>query len=116
MLVAAPSVFSKIIAGELPANIVWQDEHCMVIHDIHPQAPVHLLIIPKKPLVSLADAEASDQLLLGHLLLVASNMAKQFSIEEGFRIIANNGKGAGQTVFHLHFHLLGGRRYREAGL
>lgn len=110
------SVFSRIIQGELPANIAWQDEHCIVIHDLHPQAPVHLLVIPKKPLVSLADAQKDDQALLGHLMLVAADMARQFGIEDGFRLVANNGRAAGQTVFHLHFHVMGGRRYREAGL
>ena len=112
----AASVFSKIIAGELAADIIWQDEHCIVIHDIHPQAPVHLLVIPKKPLVSLADAQQNDQALLGHLLLIAADMARKQGIEDGFRLVANNGKAAGQTVFHLHFHVMGGRRYSEATL
>lgn len=110
------SVFTRIIEGELPADFVWQDEHCIVIKDLHPQAPVHLLVIPKKPLVNLADAEENDQALLGHLMLVAAKVAKQAGIESGFRLIANNGKSAGQTVFHLHFHVLGGRQYSEVGL
>lgn len=112
----AESIFSKIIKGELSAEIVHDDEHCIVIHDIHPQAPVHLLVIPKKPLASLADAEQHDQALLGHLMLVASKMARRHGIENGFRLVANNGKGAGQTVFHLHFHVLGGRQYQESHL
>lgn len=112
----ADSVFSRIIAGELAADRLYEDELCVVIRDIHPQAPVHLLIIPKKPLVSLADAGPGDQALLGHLLLVAADMARQHNIEQGYRLVANNGKAAGQTVFHLHFHLLGGRRYQESQL
>lgn len=110
------SVFTRIIEGELPADFVWQDEHCIVIKDRNPQAPVHLLVIPKKPLVSLADAQTNDQALLGHLMLVAGKVAKQCGIENGFRLIANNGKAAGQTVFHLHFHVLGGRPYKESSL
>ena len=110
------SVFTRIMAGELPADLVYEDEQCLVINDIYPQAPVHMLVIPRKPLVSLADAEAEDAPLLGHLLLVASKVAREAGIADGFRLIANNGRGAGQTVFHLHFHVLGGRRYTEAGL
>ncbi len=110
------SIFSQIIAGTVPADVLWQDDLCIVIRDIHPQAPVHLLVIPKKPLRSLADAQQEDQALLGHLMLIAADMAKQQGIEDGFRIIANNGKAVGQTVFHLHFHLLGGKRYREANI
>lgn len=108
------SVFSQIIAGKIPADMLWQDDLCIVIRDIQPQAPVHLLVIPKKPLRSLADAQKEDQALLGHLMLVAADMAKQQGIGDGFRLVANNGKAAGQTVFHLHFHVLGGKRYREA--
>lgn len=113
---STPSVFTRIMQGEIPADILHEDEHCIVINDIHPQAPVHMLVIPRKPLLSLAAAEESDQALLGHLMLVASRMARQRGIESGFRLVANNGKGAGQTVFHLHFHVLGGRHYAESTL
>jgi histidine triad (HIT) family protein len=112
----AVSVFTRIMQGEIPADIVFEDDHCIVINDIHPQAPVHMLVIPRKPLVSLADAEQTDRELLGHLLLVASNMAQQRGIANGFRLVANNGKGAGQTVFHLHFHVLGGKYRAESTL
>lgn len=110
------SVFSQIMEGDIPADMLYEDEHCIVINDIHPQAPVHMLVIPRKPLVSLAEAEQEDQALLGHLMIVASKMAKQRDIADGFRLIANNGKAAGQTVFHLHFHVMGGRTYSESGL
>lgn len=112
----AESVFSKIMAGEIAADIAHEDEHCIVIHDIHPQAPVHLLVIPRKPLRSMADAEQQDQPLLGHLLLIAAEMARKFGIDNGYRLVANNGKAAGQTIFHLHFHIMGGRQQKEADL
>ena len=118
------SIFSKIIAGDVPAKLLFQDEHCIVINDLHPQASVHMLVIPKKPLVSLNEAEIEDKELLGHLLLVAAKMAKNAGLENGFRLVANNGKAAGQTVFHLHFHVLGnsgsndvaGKSLAESGL
>ncbi len=111
-----PSIFSRMMSGEVAVDAVYEDEHCIVINDIHPQAPVHMLVVPRKPLKSLLDAEENDEQLLGHLMLVASKMAKQAGLEKGFRLIANNGKAAGQTVFHLHFHVLGGRAYSEASL
>ena len=110
------SVFSKIIAGEIPAEFVYEDEQCVVISDIHPQAPVHLLVIPRKPIVSLLETEESDAALLGHLMFVASKVAKEAGLGKGFRLVVNNGRAAGQTVFHLHLHVLGGRKYAEAGL
>ncbi|CAA0091923.1 Purine nucleoside phosphoramidase [BD1-7 clade bacterium] len=110
------SVFTQIINGKLPADIVHEDDQCIVIKDIHPQAPVHLLVIPRKPLLSLAEADDSDAALLGHLMLVARRVANDAGIGHGFRLIANNGAAAGQTVDHLHFHILGGRRYGEANL
>ncbi len=111
-----PSVFTRIMRGDLPADIVHEDDQCIVIKDIHPQAPVHLLVIPRKALESLAYAEAEDGALLGHLMLVAQRVAEDAGIGHGFRLIANNGVAAGQTVMHLHFHVLGGRRYGEANL
>ncbi|AQQ68307.1 histidine triad nucleotide-binding protein [Microbulbifer agarilyticus] len=110
------SVFSRIIAGELPARRLYEDEHCIVIEDRAPQAPTHLLIIPRKPLVSVADAREEDVPLLGHLMWVASQMAERLHLEDGFRLVVNNGRGAGQTVFHLHIHLLAQRKLPEAGL
>lgn len=102
--------------GEIPADILYEDDHCIVINDIHPQSPVHMLVIPRKPMASLAEAENADQSLLGHLMVVASKMARQRGIENGFRVVANNGKGAGQTIFHLHFHVLGGKAWAESTL
>lgn len=110
------SIFTRIMRGEIAGDIVYEDEHCIVLNDLHPQAPVHMLVIPRKPMVSLAQAEREDVPLLGHLMLIASKVAKDAGIETGFRLIANNGRAAGQTVFHLHFHVLGGKQYAEAGL
>jgi len=110
------TVFSRIIAGELPAERVYEDEHCIVINDLHPQAPVHVLVIPKKAMTNLNDASADDQPMLGHLLLVVPKVAAQLGIANGYRVIINNGANAGQTVFHLHLHVLGGSRRSEQSL
>lgn len=110
------SIFTRIMQGDIASDIVYQDDQCIVINDIHPQAPVHMLVIPRKPLLSLVAAEPSDAALLGHLMLVARQVAIDAGIGEGFRLIANNGASAGQTVFHLHFHVLGGQHYAEAGM
>lgn len=103
------TLFSKIIAREIPADIVYEDEHCLAFRDINPQAPTHVLLIPKQEIPRLADAQSSDQVLLGHLLLAASKVAQQLGIGDAFRLVINNGAEAGQTVFHLHLHILGGR-------
>ena len=101
------SIFSRIIDGEIPGEIVYQDDLCFAIKDIAPKAPTHLLLIPKKPIPRLMDAEADDQALLGHLMTTASKVASEAGIGDAFRLIVNNGAGAGQTVFHLHLHILG---------
>ena len=103
------TLFSKIIQGEIPADIVYEDDVCLCFKDVNPQAPIHLLLIPKKPLPRLADAAQADQSLLGHLLLKAGDIARQQGCGEAFRLVVNNGEGAGQTVFHLHLHILAGR-------
>ena len=104
-------LFCKIAAREIPANILYEDDLCMVFDDINPHAPVHLLVIPKKHITSLNDACAQDRDLLGHLLGVAARMAKEKNIDgSGFRTVINTNAEAGQTVFHLHVHVLGGRR------
>lgn len=103
------TVFAKIIRREIPAKFVHEDDRCVVVRDVDPKAPTHLLVIPKKPLVDLAGAGSEDESLLGHLLLVAAKVAKSEGIGEGFRIAINNGAKAGQSVFHLHLHVLGGR-------
>ena len=106
----AKTLFQRIIDREIPAKIEHEDDRCIVIHDIQPQAPVHLLIVPKRALVRLSEAQASDQPLLGHLLLTANAMAKKLNLAEGFRLVINNGPYGGASVPHLHVHLLGKRQ------
>ena len=103
------TLFKKIINREIPADIVYEDELSLAFKDINPQAPIHILIIPKKPIEKLSDANIEDQALLGHLMLVAGKIAEQLNLDNTFRIIINNGAGAGQSVFHLHLHLMSGR-------
>ena len=103
------TLFEKIIAREIPADIVHEDDQCIAIHDIDPQAPVHVLVIPKKPIPRIGEATPEDQALLGHLLLSAARVANQLDLGNGFRIVVNNGKDGGEAVPHLHIHLLGGR-------
>ena len=104
------TIFGKIITREIPANIVYEDEHCLAFRDINPQAPTHVLLIPKKEIPRLSDATAEDQALLGHLMVTAAKVAQQLGVGDAFRLVANNGAEAGQSVFHLHLHILGGRR------
>jgi histidine triad (HIT) family protein len=103
------TLFGKIIRREIPADIIYEDEQCLVFRDINPQAPVHVLIIPKKPIPQLGAATEADQSLLGHLLLVAKQVAEQLGLTQGYRLVINTGAHGGQTVFHLHIHLLGDR-------
>lgn len=103
------TLFEKIMAGEIPADQIHEDEHCIAIRDIDPQAPVHILVIPRKPIPRVGEASADDQALLGHLLLTAGKIARQESLRSGFRVVINNGKDGGESVPHLHVHLLGGR-------
>lgn len=104
------TIFQKIIAGQIPAKLAHEDEHCIAIHDINPQAPVHVLIIPKQLIPRIGEAAATDQPVLGHLLLTAAALAKKLGIaESGYRIVINNGRDGGETVPHLHVHLLGQR-------
>ena len=103
------TLFEKIIKREIPADIIYEDDISIVIKDINPQAPTHLLIIPKKVIPKLSDANQEDQEILGHLMLVASKIAKQLDLDDTFRMVINNGAKAGQSVFHLHLHLLSGR-------
>jgi len=110
------TIFGKIIAGDIPADKLYEDEHCIAIRDINPQAPVHVLVIPKKSIARLSDASAEDQALLGHLMLVAGKIAEQEGVSDAFRLIVNNGEGAGQTVFHLHLHIIAGREFAEGQL
>jgi histidine triad (HIT) family protein len=110
------TIFNKIINGEIPTDFVYQDDLCICIRDIAPQAPTHLLIIPRKPIARLAEAEIQDQALLGHLMLVAGEIARRIGVADAFRLVVNNGAGAGQTVFHLHLHLLANKKFEEGSL
>ena len=103
------TIFDKIISKEIPAEIVYEDEKCLAFKDVNPQAPIHILIIPKKSIAKVADADIEDQNILGHLLLKASEIAEVLGVKDAFRLVINNGEEAGQTVFHLHIHLLAGR-------
>jgi histidine triad (HIT) family protein len=104
------TIFQKIIDHEIPAKLAHEDELCIAIHDINPQAPVHVLVIPKKHLARLGEATVSDQALLGHLLLTAAALAKKLGVgETGYRLVINNGRDGGESVPHLHVHLLGQR-------
>lgn len=107
------SIFEKIIDKELPSKIIHEDEHCIVIEDIAPKAPIHLLVIPKKPIKKLSDVKEEDKELLGHLMMVTKKVAEQLNVENAFNVVINNGKEAGQTVFHLHIHLLAGRNFSD---
>lgn len=103
------TIFGKIIRREIPADIVYEDELCLAFRDVNPQAPTHVLLIPKQEIPRLADAGAVDQDLLGHLLLAAGKVARQLGVGDAFRLVVNNGADAGQSVFHLHLHILAGR-------
>lgn len=105
------TLFTKIINGEIKGNILYQDAHCAVIQDIQPQAPHHLLVVPKKEILNVGAADSADQQVLGHLLLTAARMAREHGFAEGgYRLVINNGKDGGQTVDHLHIHVIGGRK------
>jgi histidine triad (HIT) family protein len=103
------TIFEKIIARQIPAKIIWEDEEAIAFHDVDPQAPVHVLIVPKRPVPRLADASDKDAALLGKLLLVARDVAKELELSSGYRVVINCGPGAGESVPHLHVHLLGKR-------
>ena len=103
------TLFEKIINKEIPAEIIYEDEISIVIKDISPQAPTHLLIIPKKVIPKLSDASQDDKDILGHLMLLAGRISEELGLDETFRLVVNNGAAAGQSVFHLHLHLLSGR-------
>lgn len=105
----AKTLFEKICDKELPAAIVYEDELCVAFKDINPAAPTHVLLVPRKPLVKLSDASAQDQALLGHLMLTAGTIARQLGVGDAFRLVVNNGAEAGQSVFHLHLHIIAGR-------
>lgn len=106
----ADTIFGKILRREIPADIVYEDNDVLAFRDVTPQAPVHILIVPKRPLANLLDAQPGDTLLLGQLLQAAAHVARTLGLDEtGFRVVVNSGPDAGQSVDHLHLHLLGGR-------
>jgi len=105
----ADTIFSRIIERTIPARIEHEDDICLAFHDVSPQAPVHILVIPKRAIPSLADLEASDANTVGHLVLVAAHLASRLGLADGYRLVFNCGRDGGQSVDHLHLHLLGGR-------
>jgi histidine triad (HIT) family protein len=107
---ATETIFSKIIRKEIPADIVYEDNLAIAFRDINPQAPVHILVIPKQTIAKLSDAESKDHALMGHLLLTAKRVAEQEGLANGYRLVINTGPDGGQTVYHLHLHILGGRQ------
>jgi histidine triad (HIT) family protein len=109
---AEKTIFQRIIEREIPSTAVYEDEVCYAFRDINPQAPTHILVVPKKPIARLNDANAADQSLLGHLLLTAARIGRDLKLERGFRIVINSGADAGESVPHLHLHILAGRSLR----
>ena len=105
----ADTIFSRIIAGTIPARIEHEDDLCLAFHDVSPQAPIHILVIPKRAIPSVAHLEASDASIVGHLVLVAAQLASRLGLTDGYRLVFNCGRDGGQSVDHLHLHLLGGR-------
>jgi histidine triad (HIT) family protein len=110
------TLFEKIVKREIPADIIYEDELSLVIKDINPVAPIHLLVIPKKKIEKISDASKEDRALLGHLMFVAGEVARDLGVQESFRLVVNNGKDAGQTVFHLHIHLIAGKNFTELSI
>mmetsp|Transcript_41918 Transcript_41918/g.51601 ORF Transcript_41918/g.51601 Transcript_41918/m.51601 type:complete len:157 (+) Transcript_41918:34-504(+) len=104
------TIFGKIIRKEIPADIVYEDDICLAFNDINPQAPTHILIIPKKAIPRISLANNDDKEILGHLMLCANKIAKDINLDDGYRLVINDGKNGGQTVYHLHVHLIGGRQ------
>jgi histidine triad (HIT) family protein len=112
---AEKTLFSRIIDGEIPATFVYQDEHVVAIRDINPAAPTHVLVIPRKPVPSLAELEEGDLELAGRILLAVRRIAEQEGLSRGYRVVVNTGEEGGQAVPHLHFHILGGRQLHGHG-
>ncbi|XP_030604077.1 adenosine 5'-monophosphoramidase HINT1 [Archocentrus centrarchus] len=103
------TIFGKIIRKEIPTTLIFEDDQCVAFNDISPQAPTHILVVPKKPIVQLSQAEDADAALLGHMLIVARKCAKDAGLSKGYRIVINDGPDGGQSVYHVHIHILGGR-------
>lgn len=107
---SSKTIFARIIDREVPADIIYEDDLCLAFRDVAPRAPTHVLVVPKKPVASLADLGDEDAALAGHLVLVLRKLARELDLSSGYRIVANCGPDGGQSVDHLHFHLLGGRQ------
>jgi histidine triad (HIT) family protein len=107
---AEKTIFQRIIDKEIPAKIIFEDDRCLAFHDVAPQAPVHFLVISKRPIASIATLEDGDAELIAHLWLVIRNLAKEQKLDRGYRVVVNCGRDGGQSVDHLHFHILGGRQ------
>jgi len=107
---AGPSIFSKILDGSIPTTFIHEDEKCVAFNDVAPQAPVHFLVIPRKPIEMLEEAEEGDAALMGHLLVVANKVAKEKGLDKGYRVVINNGVEGCQSVYHLHVHVFGGKQ------
>ena len=103
------TIFSKIIRREIPAKIVWENEHCIAFEDIHKQAPIHILIVPKTYLKNISEVTEDNKLVMAELMLAVAEVARTLNVQNGFRLVVNNGESAGQSVFHLHVHLLAGK-------
>uniref|UniRef100_A0A1B6JII0 HIT domain-containing protein n=1 Tax=Homalodisca liturata TaxID=320908 RepID=A0A1B6JII0_9HEMI len=104
------TIFGKILRKEIPCNFIHEDEKCVAFHDVSPQAPVHFLVIPRKPIAMLSDAVPSDSELLGHMMIIAAKVAKDLGLKDGYRLVINNGRDGCQSVYHLHMHVLGKRQ------
>jgi len=107
---AEKNIFQRIVDKEIPAKIIYEDDRCLAFHDVAPQAPTHVLVIPKKPIASVSAIQDSDLDLIAHLWAVIRDLANELKLDRGYRVVVNCGRGAGQSVDHLHFHLLGGRQ------
>jgi histidine triad (HIT) family protein len=108
---AEKTVFKRIIDREIPVEIVYEDEHCLAFNDIHPAAPIHLLVIPKREIASVDDVAEVDEVVVGHLFAAMRAIAAKLGLGNGYRVVTNCGRDAGQEVMHLHFHMLAGRRF-----
>ena len=105
------TIFGKILRGEIPADLIYEDDICIAFRDVSPQAPEHILLIPRKLIPKLSDAVEDDKVILGHMMVAAGDIARKLGIEDAFRLVINNGSKAQQTVFHLHMHILSGRSF-----
>ncbi|XP_012692394.1 histidine triad nucleotide-binding protein 1 [Clupea harengus] len=104
------TIFGKIIRKEIPANIFFEDDQCIAFHDVAAQAPTHFLVVPRKPITQISKAEEADAALLGHMMIVAKKCADQLGLSKGYRLVLNEGPDGGQSVYHIHIHVMGGRQ------